>query len=40
MMPEKDPERENTYFVTNDVPAEDNQNEFGRYTKFINIFAF
>lgn len=40
MMPEKDPERENTYFVTNDVLGEDNQNESDFFTKFINIFSF
>lgn len=40
MMPEEDPERENTYDVNNDVAAKDDQNENGVFATLVSIFKF
>jgi len=39
-MPEKDTERENTYYVTNDVAAEEDQQKNGLLSTLVNIFKF
>lgn len=40
MIAEKDPERENTYYINSDVAAEDGQNESGILDKLIELFRF
>lgn len=38
MIPEKDPERENTYYVKDDVVDGDDQDDNGFFATLVNIF--
>lgn len=40
MIPEKDPEKENTYDVNNDLTSEDDQNEDGFFAILVRISRF
>jgi hypothetical protein len=40
MIPEKDPERENTYYVKADVAEGDDENDNGFFDKLYEIFRF
>jgi hypothetical protein len=40
MLPEKDPERENTYDIDNHVASENDKNENSFFATLVSIFRF